>query len=265
MASNQHLRHKPNGVDVDETAHSLISVVKYDTIAISYKQSQATFHELRSFFKDKYGSPTVIATDTHFTEGNRVNISVADEVIFHLPGRTGIKLTRYKNQGQTFLQFFGMYQYDSQSTEPIDSISLFKNAQIELQSHFGTPVLHSIDVCFDTFKSFPIINFEILKELYTSGIERREGSVTIDQDRKKLVIYNKTFKNKLDIENPITRFELTVRYSVKGKKDYVNDWMDVETIGDYYKYDFIKELFDLERVLSVAMDMKSPVPYDIFE
>ena len=265
MAIYQQLRHKEGGVSVDEIAHSFIGVIKYDTIAISYRQSQATFDDLRSFFKDKYGSPTIIATNTHYTEGKRKNKYVADEVIFQLAERTGIKLTRYKNQGQTILQFFGLYQYDSQSTEAFDRIPLFKASQIELQSFFGTPALHSIDICFDTFKSFPIINFEILQELYKSDIESREGSVTINEARKKLVIYNKTFKNELDTAIPLTRFELTVRYSVKGDKDYINDWMDVETIGDYYKYDFIKELFELERALSIVTDKKSHAPYDVFE
>ena len=265
MASHQQLRHKQNGILVDKMAHSLISVIKYDTIAISYQQSQATFDDLRSFFKKKYGSPTVIATNTHYTEGKRKNKYVADEVVFQLAERTGIKLTRYKNQGQTILEFFGLYQYDSQSTEAFDRISLFKASQIELQSFFGTPALHSIDICFDTFKSFPIINFEILYKLYKSDIEPREGSLTINQARKKLVIYNKTFKNKLDTEIPITRFEQTVRYSVKGVKDYINDWLDIETIGDYYKYNFINELYELERALSVSTDIKSPISYDIFE
>lgn len=265
MASNQQLRHQQNGVSADETAHSLISAIKYDTIAISYQQSQATFNTLRSFFKDKHGSPSIIVTNTHYSEGYRINKYVADEVLFQIAERTGIKLTRYKNQGQTILQFFGLYQYDSQSLEATNRISLFKASQIELQSIFGTPSLHSMDICFDTFKSFPIIDFEILKELYKSEIESRKNSITINEARKKLVIYNKTFKNKLDITIPITRFEQTVRYSVKGTKDYINDWIDVETIGDYYKYDFIKELFELERALSVAMDMKPHVPYEIFE
>ncbi len=265
MAIYQKLRHKESGILVDEIAHSLIDIIKYDTIAISYQQSQATFDTLRSFFKNKYGSPTVIATNTHYTKEKRINKYVADEVIFQLAERTGIKLTRYKNQGQTILQFFGLYQYDSQSTEPIDRVSLFKTSQIELQSIFGTPALHRVDICFDMLKSFPTVNLEILQELYKSDIELREGSVTINEARKKLVIYNKTIKNKLDIKIPITRFELTVRYSVKGVKDYINDWTDVETIGDYYKYDFIKELFELERVLSIATDMKPPIPYDIFE
>ncbi len=245
----------------DEKLKNLMAKCTVDTIRLSFNHSlNITHEELLETIIPTYSLKRIFKDGYHLEKGFS-SVSIKQQYVHNLGGKTTIKITVLKaHPKKTHFEVYGISQY---------SIDMTPQNNIEDAYHFMSLILSmskrgltikSLDVAFDVQKEFlQEINILPLQEffndrgkltLFPDEVNEEEIiGMLIENSKMKLSIYNKQLKDSL--VDPMTRVEFTRReikqFTKNGKRRKctgvpVESMLDINSYIDLIISEFCESL-----------------------
>lgn len=204
-----------------KTVH--LNQLNVDTLKFAISPIDESFEDIKLWVFSEFEGATIDIVDSiplnikAYFRGSNATQHITQKLSFSISKKTYCNIVKYKNSSRVFIILVGLYQYQDSTT-----INSFPEAQRVIEAfinEYQYLEFTQVDICEDNASKFSTVRAKLsLKKI--SDLPKRKcnlyktnGVVTgiYLQDKgstmqKQYLIYDKTFKNDLDIT--VTRFEL---------------------------------------------------------
>lgn len=229
-----------------------------DSLKFAIEPITKSFEEIKHWIYTEFKGVTIDILDSvplnskAYYRGKDLTKFITQKLSFSISEGVHCNIVKYKNSSKVFIILNGLYQY--RGSTPIDSLPEAKRIIEVFICEYQYLKFTQVDICQDKPSKFSTVRAKLpLKKISAlpkrkSNLYKTDGVVTgiylqkkKSKAQKKYLIYDKTFKNDLDIS--ITRFELT--YS---KHFYIDNVLDLKVhisrISEEFK-DFLHHIQNL--------------------
>ncbi len=226
-----------------------INQLNVDTLKFAISPIDESFEEIKLWVDSEFEGVTIDICDSvpqntkaYFRSSNAIK-HITQKLSFTISEKAYCNIVKYRNSSRVFIILVGLYQY--QGSDTIDS---FPEAQRLLEAFISVYrylEFTQVDICLDSATKFSTVRAKLSLKKISALPKRRCNLYKTDEvatgiylqnkgkQQRQYLIYNKTFKNNLDIS--VTRFELK-----------------------YTKCFFIENILNLDsHILSIKEDFRS--------